>query len=119
MSDAKKCDRCSEFYSMNDDIPKRGKINNKTVNYIGAYSGESTRCGYFDLCPECSKSFANWFDRVIEKWDDLLPEEIDQDQEHDCKDCMYSKKSGDVWPCSACNNYDRFVEGGSIKDVVF
>ena len=117
MSDAKRCDRCGDFYSMNDDIQKRGKINNKTVNYIGAYAGESARCGYFDLCPECSKSFVNWLDRVIEKWDDLLPEEIDK--EHNCKRCFYSKQTDDQMPCNVCHNYSRFVEGGKIEGVVF
>ena len=57
MSDAKKCDRCGNFYNMDEDIPpERGMINLKNVHFIGAYGRNSTRCGYFDLCPECLNS---------------------------------------------------------------
>lgn len=114
MSDAKRCDRCGNFYNMDDDISKRGKINNKAVNFIGAYHGGSTRCGYFDLCPDCSKSFVNWFDSCMNKY---LPEEIDC--ENKCKNCFYFKQSYDQMPCAVCHNYDRFVEGGKIENVVF
>lgn len=113
MSEAKKCDRCGNFYSINDDIPKRGMIRNKAVNYIGAYAGESTRCGYFDLCLECSKSFVNWLENCMTKY---LPEEIDK--EYNCKNCFYYNLEADKMPCNACYGYSRYVEGGGVKDGI-
>lgn len=114
MSDAKKCDRCGNFYSINEDIPpERGMINLKNVHFIGAYAGESTRCGYFDLCPECSKSFVNWLENCMTKY---LPEEIDK--EHSCKNCYFSKQAASKMPCVECSDYSKFVEGGGVKDGI-
>ena len=60
MSLAKKCDRCGNLYEPKD-IDIRGAI----VNGLGLISRDAQNINtitrrYFDLCPECLLSFANW-----------------------------------------------------------
>ena len=60
MSLAKKCDRCGNLYE-----PKNIDIRGAIVNGIGLISRNSSNCNavprrYFDLCPECLLSLANW-----------------------------------------------------------
>lgn len=60
MSLAKKCDRCENLYEPKD-IDIRGAI----VNGIGLISRDAQNTNaitrrYFDLCPECLFSLANW-----------------------------------------------------------
>lgn len=60
MSLAKKCDRCENLYEPKD-VDIRGAI----VNGIGLISRDAQNTNaitrrYFDLCPECLLSFANW-----------------------------------------------------------
>ena len=57
---AKKCDRCGNLYEPKD-IDIRGAI----VNGLGLISRDAQNTNaisrrYFDLCPECLLSFANW-----------------------------------------------------------
>ena len=57
---AKRCDRCEKLYEPKD-IDIRGAI----VNGIGLISRDAQNTNaitrrYFDLCPECLLSFANW-----------------------------------------------------------
>ena len=60
MSLAKKCDRCEKLYE-SKDIDIRGAIVNglSLVNRDEQNSRAVSR-KYFDLCPECLLSFANW-----------------------------------------------------------
>ena len=60
MSLAKRCDRCEKLYEPKD-IDIRGAI----VNGLGLISRDAQNANaitrrYFDLCPECLLSFANW-----------------------------------------------------------
>ena len=57
---AKRCDRCEKLYE-SKDIDIRGAI----VNGLGLISRDAHNINvvprrYFDLCPECLLSFANW-----------------------------------------------------------
>lgn len=57
--DAKKCDRCGNYYS--DDIAKptvqlTGKIT-KQINYIG------NDCYDCDLCDDCWNKFSEWWEK--------------------------------------------------------
>ena len=57
---AKRCDRCEKLYEPKD-IDIRGAI----VNGLGLISRDAHNINvvprrYFDLCPECLLSFANW-----------------------------------------------------------
>ena len=57
---AKRCDRCEKLYEPKD-IDIRGAI----VNGLGLISRDAQNTNaitrrYFDLCPECLLSFANW-----------------------------------------------------------
>ena len=60
MSLAKRCDRCEKLYEPKD-IDIRGAIVNglSLVNRDEQNSRAVSR-KYFDLCPECLLSFANW-----------------------------------------------------------
>lgn len=60
MSLAKKCDRCGNLYESKDM-----DICGATVNGLGLISRDAHNTNafprrYFDLCPECLLSFANW-----------------------------------------------------------
>lgn len=60
MSLAKRCDRCEKLYEPKD-IDIRGAI----VNGLGLISRDAQNTNaisrrYFDLCPECLLSLANW-----------------------------------------------------------
>ena len=57
---AKRCDRCEKLYEPKD-IDIRGAIVNglSLVNRDEQNSRAVSR-KYFDLCPECLLSFANW-----------------------------------------------------------
>ena len=57
---AKRCDRCEKLYE-SKDIDIRGAI----VNGLGLISRDAQNANaitrrYFDLCPECLLSLANW-----------------------------------------------------------
>ena len=57
---AKRCDRCEKLYEPKD-IDIRGAI----VNGLGLISRDAQNANaitrrYFDLCPECLLSLANW-----------------------------------------------------------
>lgn len=60
MALAKKCDRCGNLY-MPKDINIRGAV----VNGLSLINRDEQNCKavsrkYFDLCPECLISLANW-----------------------------------------------------------
>ena len=60
MSLAKKCDRCGNLYE-----PKDMDVCGAIVNGLGLISRDASNCNavprrYFDLCPECLLSLANW-----------------------------------------------------------
>lgn len=62
MANAKKCDRCGKYYMGNPGYPTVALTCDmtRTINEIGnsVYSA--------DLCPECWKSFAEWWEMVNE-----------------------------------------------------
>lgn len=70
---AKRCDRCEKLYE-SKDINIRGAI----VNGLGLISRDAQNINtiprrYFDLCPECLLSFANWLKNGSRQADGLEP----------------------------------------------
>lgn len=62
MADAKKCDRCKNFY-MPDDIEIYGirKI------IMSVFNGAGDIDKSYDLCPKCSKKLKNFMDSLLIK----------------------------------------------------
>ena len=57
---AKRCDRCEKLYEPKD-IDIRGAIVNGLATISrAAHTINVVPRRYFDLCPECLPSFANW-----------------------------------------------------------
>lgn len=70
---AKRCDRCEKLYEPKD-IDIRGAI----VNGLGLISRDAQNTNvitrrYFDLCPECLLSLANWLKNGSWQADGLEP----------------------------------------------
>ena len=85
MSDAKKCDRCDEFFTLSPN--QYGTyLNGSTPIWLSAHvlrsnpdnldsygvqaSGVKTRRGKMvtgDLCPKCSQGLMNWWDSGMDK----------------------------------------------------
>ena len=68
---AKRCDRCEKLYEPKD-IDIRGAI----VNGLGLISRDAQNANaitrrYFDLCPECLLSFANWLKNKPTKFNEI------------------------------------------------
>ena len=65
MSEARQCDRCNEFYSINDKNDKRGEYPitstyKKQVCSMTLYDNNVNRIIHLDLCPVCSRSLIAW-----------------------------------------------------------
>lgn len=65
MSEARRCDRCNEFYSINDINDKRGEYPitadyKKSVGSMTLYDNNVSRIKHLDLCPKCSRSLIVW-----------------------------------------------------------
>lgn len=78
MSDAKKCDRCGNFYTLN--------ISDKKDKYGRAVEN-------LDLCQKCRKELQEWLDG---------PTFV---QKH-CDNCMFKDVGKLQDPCVSCRNYD-------------
>lgn len=60
MSLAKKCDRCEKLYKPKDIDILGSSVNGLWLISRNAYNTHAFPRRYFDLCPECLLSFANW-----------------------------------------------------------
>lgn len=71
MASAKKCDRCGDLY---EHYGEYNNASNKNMNGVCFITIDETsskflqmREGCKDLCPDCLKSFNNWWDEVKHK----------------------------------------------------
>ena len=87
MSDAKKCDRCGNFYTL--DISDE-KNNVAGISLLDKY-GRSVKKLY--LCQTCRKKLQEWLDG---------PTFV---QKH-CDNCMFKNVGKLQDPCVSCRNYD-------------
>lgn len=65
MAEARRCDRCNEFYSINDINEKRGEYPitttyKKSIGSMTLYDANVNRIKHLDLCPKCSRSLIVW-----------------------------------------------------------
>lgn len=106
MAEARRCDRCNEFYSINDDIKERGEYAiglsyKKPVHSITLYDNNVSRIKHLDLCPKCSRSLIVW----LNDYGDL---ENDIAEVKDCRHCKYDIPFTEEVPCEECNEYNKF-----------
>ena len=62
MADAKRCDRCRNFY-MTDDIEMYGI--KRIIMSVSTSIGENTKT--YDLCPECAKKLKDFMNNLRNK----------------------------------------------------
>ena len=111
MAEARRCDRCNEFYSINDDIKERGEYpitaNYKKLVYsMTLYDNNVSRIKHLDLCPKCSRSLIVW----LNDYCDIKEENIlDKLVETDCSNCKYDIPFTEEVPCNECDyKYSKF-----------
>lgn len=85
MAEARRCDRCNEFYSINDDIKERGEYpitaNYKKLVYsMTLYDNNVSRIKHLDLCPKCSRSLIVWLNDYCDiKEENILDKLVETD----------------------------------------
>ena len=57
---AKRCDRCEKLYEPKDIDIRGAIVNGLGLIHRDAQNTNAITRRYFDLCPECLLSFANW-----------------------------------------------------------
>ena len=57
MANAKKCDRCGAYYTLDD---RKFKINGKIPAYIEIYTRNGVIVSSVDLCEQCMKDLWHW-----------------------------------------------------------
>lgn len=67
MADAKKCDRCGNYYDKNEKHETVGRISGEVVVGIGTIGRNGHMDKYFDLCDTCIGSFKKFTDGRIAK----------------------------------------------------
>ena len=60
MALAKKCDRCGNLYESKDTNICGTIVNGLKLVRRDEQNAKSVGCRYYDLCPECLVSLANW-----------------------------------------------------------
>lgn len=65
MADAKRCDRCKDYYTpfTNSEIVDMGKIDGRILEKITIHTYGMQR--HLDICSKCSNEFRNWFGRDV------------------------------------------------------
>lgn len=58
MSNAKQCDRCGTFFANNSY---------ETTAEVKTFDGRKVHLYTIDLCPNCTKDFANWWSKKEDK----------------------------------------------------
>ncbi len=118
MSEARRCDRCNEFYSINDNIEKRGEYAigtsyKKSIHSITLYDSNVNRIKHLDLCPKCSRSLIVWLDDYGQYGDTIFDKLVETDiaEEKDCKQCKHTNVLAECEPCRSCgplgsNNFE-------------
>lgn len=119
MAEAKQCDRCNEFYLINDINEKRGEYPitacyKKRVGSMTLYDNNVNRIKHIDLCPKCSRSLIVWlndygqYDVAAEETEKPEVKEIDVRDNTICKTCKFHSIPIFEKPCCVCNNYDMY-----------
>ena len=119
MAEARQCDRCGKFYSINNAIDERGEYPitttyKKPVDSMTLYDSNVNRIKHLDLCPACSRSLIVWlndwgqYDVAAEETEKPEVKEIDVRDNTICKTCKFRSIPIFERPCSVCNNYDNF-----------
>lgn len=66
MADAKKCDKCGNFFEyVLDNSPG---INGRKVRGVALLDDVSRRLKYVDLCPECTLNLCKWLGVSYDMW---------------------------------------------------
>ena len=73
MSLAKKCDRCGNLYEPKDLNVCGAIVNGLSLIDRDEQNSRAFSRKYFDLCPECLLSFANWLKNGSRQADGLEP----------------------------------------------
>ena len=60
MSEAKKCDRCGEFYEENELMESKCSVPGSTIGGINTVTKDGRKDEHFDLCDDCVKSLFIW-----------------------------------------------------------
>jgi hypothetical protein len=61
MSNAKRCNRCGEYYDLiPENLPGTKTGPKYSVNYYKQLGTMGAEVKSFDLCPECAQQFADW-----------------------------------------------------------
>ena len=61
MSDAKRCNRCGEYYDLNPkNLPGTKTGPKYSINYYKQLGYMGAEVKSFDLCPECARQFTEW-----------------------------------------------------------
>lgn len=122
MSEAKRCDRCNNFYSIDDENEKRGEYQPASISYkkrvysMTLYDKNVNRIKHFDLCPACSRSLMVWFKLTTVK-QHVAAEETEKAKEKDitaeetektCDFCKYKDVLAECNPCMFCGPFNNF-----------
>ena len=73
MSLAKRCDRCEKLYEPKDMDVCGAIVNGLSLINRDEQNSRAFSRKYFDLCPECLLSFANWLKNGSRQADGLEP----------------------------------------------
>lgn len=114
MSEARRCDRCNEFYSINDENEKRGEYHPVSISYkksVGSmtlYDNNVNRIKHLDLCPACSRSLIVW----LNDWSQCEDAEKEEDitvelPESDYGECPYFKSESSGLMCKQSSTCDK------------
>ena len=122
MSEARQCDRCNKFYSINDKNEKRGEYPitedyKKPVGSMTLYDNNTNRIKHLDLCPECSRSLIVW----LNDWGQYEEDEKENDINHiNCpyrKDVVCAPNNDGNHNCVMCDVYKQiFVRQDFAKE---
>lgn len=115
MAEARRCDRCNEFYPINDDIKERGEYpitaNYKKMVYsMTLYDNNVNRIEHLDLCPKCSRSLIVWLNDHGQYGDTIFDKLVETGvaEVKDCRHCKYDIPFTEEVPCEECNEYNKF-----------
>ena len=84
MADARKCDRCGKFYTINGD-EKTGMVHPSTdgrrIFGVRLLSYGDWDFKKYDLCPECADKLTGFLWRYDEEFEDAVEVEEDEDEQ--------------------------------------
>lgn len=115
MAEARRCDRCNEFYSINDNIKERGEYPitanyKKPVYSMTLYDNNVSRIKHLDLCPKCSRSLIVWLNNYGQYGETIFDKLVETDiaEVKDCRHCKYDIPFTEEVPCEECYKYNNF-----------